>query len=221
METDDKGLSEEEAARRLELHGPNVVAKELQFRQLRLSGQPCANPLVILLLLLAALSWWTEDLGGATVMLAMVVLGVGLRFFQELRAGNAADKLKAMIRVTATVVRDGQPRELPLGHLVPGDVVQLAAGDMIPADLRLVSCKDLFLVQSSLTGESLPVEKFDAKEDVAGRPPLELKNTCFLGTSVESGAGRGVIVETGFKTYLGSMAQSIVGQRRRRASTRA
>ena len=98
-------------------------------------------------------------------MLVMVVLGVGLRFIQELRAGNAAAKLKAMISVTATVVRDGQPRELPLGHLVPGDVVQLAAGDMIPADLRLVSCKDLFVIQSSLTGESLPVEKFDAKED--------------------------------------------------------
>src|SRR5208282_3768586 len=130
---------------------------------------------------------------------------------QELRAGNAAAKLKAMIRVTATVIRDGQPKELPLAHLVPGDVVQLAAGDMIPADLRLVSCKDLFVIQSSLTGESLPVEKFDAKEG-GSKPMLESKNTCFLGTSVESGAAVGVIVETGFKTYLGSMAQSIVGQ---------
>jgi Mg2+-importing ATPase len=211
LETNDQGLSEEEAARRLEQHGPNVVAKEQRYRRLKLLGQACANPLVILLLLLAALSWWTEDIGGASVMFAMVVLGVGLRFFQELRAGNAADKLKAMISVTATVVRDGKARELPLGHLVPGDVVQLAAGDMIPADLRLVSCKDLFVIQSSLTGESLPVEKFDVKEEAAARP-LELKNTCFLGTSVESGAGRGVIVETGFKTYLGSMAQSIVGQ---------
>ena len=116
-------------------------------------------------------------------MLAMVILGVGLRFIQELRAGDAADKLKAMIRVTATVLRDGQPRELPLGHLVPGDVVQLAAGDMIPADLRLVSCKDLFVIQSSLTGESLPVEKFDAKEEVGGRPALELlRAAAALGT---------------------------------------
>ncbi|MGA2256285.1 MAG: magnesium-translocating P-type ATPase, partial [Thermoguttaceae bacterium] len=212
LETNDKGLSEDEAARRLEQHGPNVVAKERRFRRVRLLAQACANPLVILLLLLAALSWWTDDLGGASVMLAMVILGVALRFIQELRAGNAADKLKAMIRVTATVLRDGQPRELPLGHLVPGDVVQLAAGDMIPADLRLVSCKDLFVIQSSLTGESLPVEKFDAKEEGCSKPALELKNTCFLGTSVESGAATGVIVETGFKTYLGTMAQSIVGQ---------
>ena len=145
-------------------------------------------------------------------MLVMVVLGVGLRFLQESRADTAAAKLKAMISVTATVVRDGQPRELPLGHLVPGDVVQLAAGDMIPADLRLVTCKDLFVIQSSLTGESLPVEKFDAKENGGAKSALELKNICFLGTSVESGAATGVIVETGFKTYLGSMAQSLVGQ---------
>jgi Mg2+-importing ATPase len=212
LETSDKGLSEDEAARRLEQHGPNVVTQEQRFRQARLLGRACANPLVILLLLLAAVSLMTGDPGGATVMLSMVVLGVALRFIQELRAGNAAAKLKAMISVTATVVRDGQARELPLGHLVPGDLVELAAGDMIPADLRLVSCKDLFVTQSSLTGESLPVEKFDVKEDAGSRPALELKNTCFLGTSVASGTATGVIVETGFKTYLGSMAQTIVGQ---------
>ena len=124
-------------------------------------------------------------------MLVMVVLGVALRFIQESRADDAAAKLKAMISVTATVVRDGQPRELPLGHLVPGDVVRLSAGDMIPADLRIISCKDLFVIQSSLTGESLPVEKFDAERKTARRPPLELKNICFLGTSVESGTATG------------------------------
>ena len=145
-------------------------------------------------------------------MLSMVVLGVALRFVQEARADDAAAKLKAMISVTATVVRDGQARELPLGQLVPGDVVRLAAGDMIPADLRIVSCKDLFVIQSSLTGESLPVEKFDAKEDAGPSRCLELKNICFLGTSVESGTATGVVVETGLTTYLGSMAQAIVGR---------
>ena len=90
---------------------------------------------------------------------------------------------------------------------MPGDVVRLAAGDMIPADSASVTCKDLFVIQSSLTGESLPVEKFDAKEDAAGKPLLELKNICFLGTSVESGTATAVIVDTGFDTYLGSMAQ--------------
>ena len=215
LDTSEKGLSEEEAERRLEKHGPNVVAKEQQFRRLRILGHACANPLVILLLVLAVVTYLsddTHDLGGPIVMLVMVVLGVGLRFIQEARADTAAAKLKAMISVTATVVRDGHARELPLGHLVPGDVVQLAAGDMIPADLRLVTCKDLFVIQSSLTGESLPVEKFDAKENGNSKSALELKNTCFLGTSVESGAATAVIVETGFKTYLGTMAQSLVGQ---------
>ena len=142
-------------------------------------------------------------------MVIMVVLGVSLRFFQEARADTAAAKLKAMIHVTATVVRDGKEREIPLAGLVPGDVIQLAAGDMIPADIRLLTCKDLFLTQASLTGEAFPVEKFDAPDAVAGKAPLELRNICFLGTSVESGSAIAVVVETGLKTYLGSMASAI------------
>jgi P-type Mg2+ transporter len=213
LQTSQQGLSEAEAARRLEQHGHNVVMQEQRYGWLRLLGHACANPLVILLLLLATVSYTTGDLRAAIVMLIMVVLGVSLRFLQEARADNAAAKLKAMISVTATVVRDGQPRELPLGQLAPGDVVLLAAGDMIPADLRIVSCKDLFVIQSSLTGESLPVEKFDAKENGNSKSALELKNICFLGTSVESGSATGVIGETGLRTYLGTMAQAIVGQR--------
>jgi Mg2+-importing ATPase len=213
LQTNVNGLSEEEAGRRLEQYGPNVVTQEQRHGRIKLLGRACANPLVVLLLLLATVSLVTGDVRAATVMLIMVVLGVMLRFLQESRADNAAAKLKAMISVTATVVRDGQPRELPLSRLVPGDVVHLAAGDMIPADLRIVSCKDLFVIQSSLTGESLPVEKSDAREDTGSKTVLELKNTCFLGTSVESGTATGVIVETGFRTYLGGMARAIVGQK--------
>ena len=213
LETSENGLTEEEAEHRLAVYGPNVVTKEQRFRRLRLLGHACVNPLVILLLVLATVSLLTGDARAATVMLSMVVLGVALRFIQEWRADDAAAKLKAMISVTATVVRGGQPKELPLGQLAPGDVVRLAAGDMIPADLRIVASKDLFIIQSSLTGESLPIEKFDAKEDAGPKPALELKNACFLGTSVESGSATGVIVETGPRTYLGSMAQSIVGQK--------
>ena len=156
-------------------------------------------------------------------MLVMVVLGVGLRFIQEARADTAAAKLKAMISVTATVLRDGQPRELPLSELVPGDVIQLAAGDMIPADLRRSSsaCKDLFVIQSSLTGKSLPVEKFDVKENGGGRSALELKNTCFLGPSVESGAATGVIVETGFRRTWAAWRSHSSDSHPRRASTGA
>ncbi len=206
------GLSSEEVERRLDEYGPNLVVQEQRFVRLRLLGHALINPLVILLLILATLSALTDDFRAATVMVVMVILGVALRFIQEARADSAAAKLKAMISVTATVLRDGQPREVPLANLVPGDVVQLAAGDMIPADLRVCACKDLFVIQSSLTGEAFPVEKTDAREGGSGSTPLELRNVCFLGTSVESGTARGLIVCTGRKTYLGGMASSIVQQ---------
>ena len=135
-----------------------------------------------------------------------------LRFVQEARADTAAAKLKAMISVNATVIRDGETREIPLAKLVPGDVVHLAAGDMIPADVRIISCKDLFVIQASLTGESFPVEKFEVQETAEEVGLLELKNICFLGTSVERGTGLAVVVMTGLQTYLGSIASALVGQ---------
>ena len=212
LKTRESGLTTAEVEERLEEHGPNVVAQEQQHGRLLLLLRACKNPLVILLLCLAAVSFYTDDPGSGTVMLVMVFLGVVLRFVQEARADDAAAKLKAMISVTATVVRDGTAKEVPLAQLVPGNIVKLAAGDMIPADLRLLTCKDLFVIQSSLTGESFPVEKFDSVETDSKKPAQELHNVCFLGTSVESGTALGVIVETGFRTYLGSMAKSIVEQ---------
>jgi Mg2+-importing ATPase len=210
--TTEAGLSDAEAFDRLHRAGPNTVAREPRYGRLRLFIRACLNPLVVLLLVLAAVSALTGDARAAVVMLVMVVLGVVLRFVQESRADDAAAKLKAMISVTATVVRGGVAREVPLADIVPGDVVKLAAGDMIPADVRILSCKDLFVTQSSLTGESLPVEKFETLADASEQSLLEQKNTCFLGTSVESGSATGVVVETGFRTYLGSMAQLIVEQ---------
>ena len=206
------GLSEEEAEQRLEKYGQNAVAQEEGHHWSDLLVMAVLNPLVILLSLLAILSAATGDFRAAIVMLLMVFLGVALRFVQEARADTAAAKLKAMIRVTATVVRDGMVREIALAELVPGDIIRLAAGDMIPADVRLLSCKDLFIIQASLTGESMPVEKFDAREPAASGSPLELKNICFLGTSVESGTATAVVVGTGSNTYLGSIAKAIVGQ---------
>ena len=160
------------------------------------------NPLVILLTAFGTISYATGDLRAGTVMALMVVLGVMLRFIQETRADTAAAKLKAMIKVTATVIRQGVPTEIPLKDLVPGDIVKLSAGDMIPADIRVVSSKDLFIIQASLTGESLPVEKYDAREMRDKISPLEFSNICFLGTSVESGTGPAVVVATGKQTVL-------------------
>ena len=176
LQTGPGGLTEAEVFRRRQQDGPNAVVAEARYRRLVLLGKAWLNPLVVLLLLLAAVSFLTSDNRAGVVMLIMVLLGVVLRFIQEARADTTAAKLKAMIRVTATVVRDGQARELPLSDLVPGDVVHLSAGDMIPADLRLVSCKDLHIIQASLTGESFPVEKAHCPEDVARRSPC---SNCF------------------------------------------
>jgi Mg2+-importing ATPase len=122
---------------------------------------------------------------------------------------------QAMINITATVLRDGRRQEVPLEQLVPGDLILLAAGDMIPADVRVLSAKDLFISQASLTGESFPTEKFDLRETRTGVQPLELTNVCFMGTNVESGSATALVVATGRQTYFGGMARSIVGQQAR------
>ena len=207
-----EGLTDAEAETRLEKYGPNEVAQEKQHGWLWRLLLAARNPLVILLTVLAVVSLLTGDTGSAVVMFVMVLLGVALRFVQEWRADSAAAKLKAMISVTATVVREGKPREIPLKDLVPGDLIKLSAGDMIPGDVRVLSSKDLFLIQASLTGESMPVEKFDARVTNDKLSPFELSNICFLGTSVESGTALAVVVETGSQTYFGSMARSIAGQ---------
>jgi Mg2+-importing ATPase len=207
-----EGLTQEEVEARLEETGPNVVASETHHSWLFRVYTAIRNPLVILLSILAVVSFATGDARAGTVMVLMVILGVSLRFIQECRADSAAEKLKQMIHVTATVIRNGQPIEIALGEIVPGDIVKLAAGDMMPADLRLIAAKDLFVDQATLTGESMPVEKTEAKETRQGAQPLEIANLCFLGTSVESGAATAVVVATGGQTFFGGMARSIVGQ---------
>src|SRR5262245_49490605 len=210
--TSSDGLSEDEATRRLEQHGPNVIAEDRRRGRLRLFARALVNPLVLLLAILALISVATGDARAAVVMTAMIVLGVGLRFVQEARADAAAEKLRAMIQVTATVQRAGRPVEEPLARLVPGDVVQLCAGDMIPADVRILTCRDLFVTQASLTGESIPVEKFETAGHTDGASALELRNVCFLGTAVESGTATALVVETGPRTYLGTIASALTGE---------
>ena len=212
LKTSTTGLTEGEAVDRIAAYGPNVVAQEKHQSWISRLYVAALNPLVILLTVLAILAFATEDFRSGTVMLLMVVLGLSLRFVQESRADAAAAKLKAMISVTATVFRDGQPNEIPLKELVPGDIVRLSAGDMIPADVRLVSAKDLFVIQATLTGESMPVEKTDAVDARPGVSPIEHTNICFLGTSVESGSATAVVIATGGQSYFGSMARSLVGQ---------
>ena len=213
LRTSLNGLNQADAEARARTTGPNEIAQERQQHWFIRFLKLIRNPLVILLSVLATVSFATGDVRAGSVMVGMVALSVGLRFWQEARADTAAQKLKAMIHVTATVVRDGTAREIPLRDLVPGDIIKLAAGDMIPGDLRLLSSKDVFVSQGSLTGESLPVEKFHDPETKEESSPTELKNTCFMGTSIESGTATAVVVTTGVQTYLGSMASSITGER--------
>jgi Mg2+-importing ATPase len=207
------GLSEAEAGSRLKQVGTNEIAREKRQSALMRLLSNIKNPLVLLLTALGVLSYLTGDLRATVVIFVMVILGVVLRFFQEMRADNAAEKLQAMVSNTATLVRDGKEAEVPLKMLVPGDIIHLAAGDMVPADVRVLSAKDLFLNQAALTGEAMPVEKKAAPASTDVQNPLELPNICFLGSNVESGSATAVVIHTGNRTYFGSLAASIVGQR--------
>src|SRR5450432_847687 len=153
------GLTSEEAAARLLKYGPNVLASNQGTGFGRLLWHAVINPLVILLAALATVSFATGDVRSATVMVLMIILSVTLKLIQEAKANDAAARLKAMISVTATALRDGAAREIAVTQLVPGDVIHLAAGDMIPGDVRIIQAKDLFVSQGSLTGESFPIEK--------------------------------------------------------------
>ena len=225
------GLTEQEAdAIRLEV-GPNEVEHEKPLSWWVHLWHCYKNPFNLLLTVLAAVSYATEDMKATIVIGSMVVLSTMMRFIQESRSNNAADKLKEMVSNTATVVRHdmvqdiaaeaqryfdvtlhpkGAKRiELPIKKLVPGDIVQLSAGDMIPADLRLLSAKDLFISQAAMTGESLPVEKFVVNRNVDASSPLELDNLCFMGTNVVSGSATAVVVTTGKRTYFGALAERV------------
>jgi Mg2+-importing ATPase len=231
--SDDRGLLQSEAEARLETAGPNEVARDRPpawYWQLLACFN---NPFIGVLVLLAVVSLATDDLKGVIVLSTMVALSVLLRFWQEFRSSQAAERLKAMVRTTATVLRRDREdapstrREIPMRDVVPGDIVHLSAGDMIPADVRLVTSRDLFVSQAVLTGEALPVEKYDLGSASTGRPsvepprdPFDLPNIGFMGTNVVSGTARALVVATGQQTYFGSLAKSIVGQRAQTAFDR-
>jgi Mg2+-importing ATPase len=207
------GLSQAVADARLKQLGTNEIAREKHQPALMRLLSNIKNPLVLLLMALGVLSYLTGDQRATAVIFVMVILGVVLRFFQEMRADHAAEKLQAMVSNTATLVRGGKDEEVSLKMLVPGDIIRLGAGDMVPADVRVLAAKDLFLNQSALTGEALPVERKAAPASVDIQNPLELPNICFLGSNVESGSATAVVIHTGDRTYFGSLAASIAGQR--------
>jgi Mg2+-importing ATPase len=225
---DGEGLTSTEVDERLARFGPNAVTQERRRGFLaEIAHRFLFNPINILLTVLAVVSYLGDDAMGAAIMLAMVFMAVFLSYFQEARSGRAVEQLRGLVSNTATVRRISatdvaadesatplvaRKAEVPIERLVPGDVVHLSAGDMIPADLRLLAAKDLFINQAALTGESMPVEKF-APVDLEAMAPLDARNLCFMGSNVVSGSATGVIVATGARTCFGELAGSLIGQR--------
>lgn len=239
MKSSPDGLSMAEALERLHLDGPNEVAHDRPPHAMTQLLLAFKNPFVMVLLGLAVISFITDvytaapderDWTGVTILLTMVTVSALLRFVQEYRSNKAAEKLKSMVRTTATVIRRAtqaahpEKLEIAMSEVVVGDIVWLQAGDMIPADVRLLESRDLFISQAVLTGEALPVEKYDtlgavmeksASASVSGQADmLDLPNICFMGTNVVSGTAKAVVVATGASTYFGSLAQSVVSHKR-------
>lgn len=229
LNSNKQGLVENDALSRLKKFGKNEVSHEKPPTWYGQLLQSFNNPFVYILIGLAVVSYLTEDVEATIILTIMVVVSGVLRFVQEYRSTQAAEKLKALVSTTATVKRrnrldnPGEQREIPINELVPGDIIHLAAGDMIPADVRLLSSKDLFVSQAVLTGESLPVEKYDTlgavvekRADVVVQDQvsfLDSPTICFMGTNVISGTAIAVVVATGDRTYFGSLAKNIVGKR--------
>ena len=212
------GLTMEAVEGRLRSTGPNEVAHEARHTILGEIVSRSLNPLNLLLLTLAAASYFVGDQRAAFVIAVMVLLSVSLGFFQEHRSTKAADALRRMVLTNATVRRqDGGTAQghsdVPIGHLVPGDIVLLSAGDIIPADVRLISANDLFINQSTLTGEAMPLEKNAQPHVGSAETPFDLPNICFMGSAVVSGVGCGVVVLTGARTAFGQVAGTIAEQR--------
>ncbi len=213
-----EGLNEREVEQALELHGPNQIPAQKPSPWWVHLWTCYRNPFNILLTILGIVSYSTEDMFAAGVIALMVVIATLLNFIQEARSTKAADTLKAMVSNTATVLRvvneNGENAfiEIPLDQLVPGDIVKLAAGDMIPADLRVLQARDLFVGQASLTGESLPVEKVAVSRDMSHNNPLECDTLCFMGTNVVSGTALAMIIATGGNTWFGQLAGRVTQQ---------
>jgi Mg2+-importing ATPase len=228
FETELEGLSEPEAKRRLDKYGLNEIAREKKVAWYVQLLKTVTNPLSILLIVLAIVSLFTGSTTAAVIIFIMVLFGGLLRFSQEFKSNKAAEKLREMVSARATVNRKKDAtssakdatgttkgKQIEVKLLVAGDIIFLSAGDMIPADVRLIEAKDLFLSQSTLTGESLPAEKHVELGDRNEKNPLELINLCFMGTAVVSGSGTAVVVETGGHTYLASLAKSVSGHKPR------
>jgi magnesium-importing ATPase len=226
FQTTKYGLTDDEVKVRQQLYGKNEVIHEQKKRPIIVFCKAFINPFIGVLTALVVISlvidvWMAEpgeqEWTGIIIISSMVICSAVLRFWQEWKAGEATSALMKMVKNSCSVKRIGIPdeEEIDITELVPGDIVYLAAGDMIPADIRIIASKDLFISQSSLTGESKPVEKYPEAKDNRYRKGsvVELDNICYMGSTVISGSAKGIVFQTGINTYLGTIAKSIAGVR--------
>lgn len=225
FQTAPQGLDSEETTKRQSIYGKNEIEHEKKIRPLTMFIMAFINPFIGVLTVLIIISYFLDvylaspeekDFTSIAIIATMVILSTILRFWQEYKASVSSESLQKMVTNTCTVIRDnGTEQETGISSLVPGDIVKLAAGDMIPADIRIIETKDLFVSQGTLTGESESIEKkpvADCKCDTI-RTIVELDNICFMGSNVVSGSATGIVVSTGNNTYLGTIAKSIAGHR--------
>jgi Mg2+-importing ATPase len=228
LESSEFGLSDQAVHKQRLQYGYNIIDKKQDVSWYKHLLTSYNNPFNVLLSVLGFVSFYTDDFTGGLVILTMVFTSTIIRFIQEEKSNRAIDRLKEMVSTSIKVLRqsdginysvyDQQTRyqkqyiELPIQKLVPGDIIHLSAGDLIPADVRVISAKDLFVSQASLTGESVPVEKFPKQSKALVHEALELENIGYMGTNVVSGTATAIVLATGKYTFFGSLADKLIQQ---------
>jgi Mg2+-importing ATPase len=212
LESSEAGLSADEAERRLDQYGPNEPAAPSHVGPLLQFLGFCANPLVLILLIASVASVLVGDTTDALIIATVVIVSVALNFFQAFRSERAVIRLREQVAPTATVLRNGAWSEIPRRKIVPGDVIRLAAGDLVPADARLASSRDLHVQEAALTGESMPVEKESAGSSSQTSSDQPRSDHVFLGTSVASGTGLALVFATGPRTAFGQIAEHLMAR---------
>jgi len=209
LESTSQGLTSEEAQGRLERFGPNSLAEEARPSRVKILLAQVKNPLIYILFAAAAVTSSLGHFKDSAVILIVIVINSSIGFWQELRAEQSIRSLKSLVKAKAWVRRDGKEAEIDSEGLVPGDVVLLASGDRIPADLRLISATELRIEEAALTGESVPVEKNSEALEDPNLPPGDRLNMAFMSTMIVAGRGLGVVTATGSGTLMGQIAEDV------------
>ena len=206
--TSENGITENKATELLEKNGPNVGVKNEKKRRLYFLFNSFKDKFIIILIILAVINYFLSDALSTYIILGIAVISALIRYFQDYSVYKFNQELKAKMYTTTNVVRGEKEKEIRVEKVVPGDIVHLSAGSMIPADIMLIDSKDLFVNQSVFTGESVPVEKV-AQNTNDAKEIFSIPNICLMGSSVVSGRATGVVIDTGFTTYLGRMSKEV------------